>query len=62
MSGIELLSIVQREYPLWLSKVILISGIGDCVRPMEVQFLQKPFSKNQLNQHIDNVTRLRNQS
>ena len=62
MSGIELLNIVQREYPLWLSKVILISGIGDCVLPMEVQFLQKPFSKNQLNQHIDNVTRLRNQS
>ena len=62
MSGTDLLDIVQREYPSWLNKVILISGIGDCIRPMEVQFLQKPFSRNQLNQHIDHVTRLRNQS
>jgi CheY-like chemotaxis protein len=59
MSGTDLLDIMEIEHPSWLKRVILISGIGTGKRPAEVQFLQKPFSKNQLNQHIDHVIRLR---
>ena len=55
MSGLELLGLVQSEHPAWLKKVVLISGIGTFQKPVGIRFLQKPFSKGQLYQTIEQI-------
>ena len=57
MSGLELVQVIQQEHPSWVYKVVLISGIGEFARPAGVRFLQKPFSKRQLNDAIERVVR-----
>jgi CheY-like chemotaxis protein len=56
MSGTDLLSKIQIQHPLWVQKTILISGIAEFGRPLGIRFLQKPFSKRQLNEAIEQVT------
>ena len=55
MSGVDLLSEIQAEHPLWVRRTILISGIGSFAHPLGVRFLQKPFSKRQLNEAIEQI-------
>lgn len=55
MSGLDLVQAIQQENPSWVYKVVLISGIGEFQRPTGVRFLQKPFSKRQLNDAIERV-------
>lgn len=55
MSGVDLLAEIQTEHPLWVRRTILISGIGNFGQPLGVRFLQKPFSKRQLNEAIEGV-------
>ena len=55
MSGVDLLSEIQAEHPLWVRRTILISGIGSFGHPLGVRFLQKPFSKRQLNEAIEQI-------
>ena len=55
MSGVDLLAEIQTEHPSWVRRTILISGIGNFGQPLGVRFLQKPFSKRQLNEAIEEV-------
>ncbi len=55
MSGPELLEVVHTQHPDWLKKVVLISGIGNFDKPVGVRFLQKPFTKGQLYQTIEQI-------
>ena len=55
MSGVDLLDEIQTEHPTWVKRIILISGIGNFGIPSGVRFLQKPFSKRQLNEAIEQI-------
>ena len=55
MSGLELLGEIQMEFPTWVQRIIMISGIGNLGIPLGVRFLQKPFSKRQLNEAIEEI-------
>ena len=59
MSGLDVIDVVRASHPQWLSKVILISGMGqfkeDIEFPEDVSFLAKPFPKTELNRMIAKV-------
>lgn len=59
MSGLDVIDVVRGSHPQWLSKVILISGMGqfkeDIEFPEDISFLAKPFPKAELNRMIANV-------